>query len=273
MRVDLHCHSTASDGALSPAAIVARAAAMGVELLALTDHDTVSGIAEARATAEIRNVRLLGGVEISAIWEGHEVHVIGIGVDEHDKNLIMALAEQQNRRWERGIEIAHRLEDLGIEGAWGGSRKRAGDAAPGRAHFAKFLLETGGARSIQAAFDRLLGAGRPAYVAPKWMSLEAAVRCIAGTRGRAVVAHPERYDLTGKQLARLLDDFSALGGWGLEAVARSERHVDREVDKLCRSAGLPSIWGSDFHQPGIGRELGVDVTDSNWREASLSEFE
>ena len=146
---------------------------------------------------------------------------------------------------------------------------RAGDAAPSRSHFAKFLFEIGGSRSIQAAFDRLLGPGRPAYVAPKWMSLNAAIRCISGARGRAVVAHPDRYDLTGKQLTRLLDDFSALGGWGLEAVARSERNVDREVDKLCRSAGLPSIWGSDFHQPGIGRELGVDVTDSSWREASL----
>jgi len=257
MRIDLHCHSTASDGTLSPAAVVALAGARGVDLLALTDHDTVSGIAEARAAARILQIRLLAGVEISALWAGREVHILGLGVNEADTDLREVLREQQNRRWARGREIATRLEDLGFEGAWGVTLKGAGNAVPGRAHFARFLAGAGGMRNIQVAFDHLLGPGRPAYVAPSWMDMESAVKCIAKAGGRAVLAHPDRYKFPRQTQGRLVGEFHAAGGWGMEVGdPRAQEHAP-DMGEIC--AGLVPTWGSDFHCPGVGRELGMEI--------------
>lgn len=269
MRIDLHCHTTASDGVLSPEALVRRAAERDVELLAVTDHDTLNGIFEARAAARILNVRLLAGVEISTIWRGKEIHVVGIAVDEHDKGLLGTLAEQQDRRLARSMAIAKRLECLGFEGAWAGAVKRAENAVPGRAHIAKFLVDSGSVRSAQGAFDHLLTAGRPAYVPADWMSLTTAVECITRAGGRAVLAHPERYGLGCQQLQSLISEFAEIGGWGLENSAAREPKLSRCIDLPNKTSGLVRTWGSDFHSPMASIELGVDVKDPVGLEADL----
>lgn len=251
IRRDFHTHSIASDGVLTPAELISAAAREGVTELALTDHDTLAGLDEARTAAQTAGLTLIPGVEISVTWDKRLLHIVGLGVDADAPALVNGLANLQRTRAERGMTIARRLERHGLEGATDGVRELARGAEPTRTHFARWLVATGAAKTAQQAFRRWLAPGRPAYVGTTWAGLEEACDWIRGAGGVSVVAHPGRYKLTRVRMARLLDEFRAHGGQALEVV-RAGADV-REIDELAdwaRRFDLAGSVGSDFHEPG-----------------------
>ncbi|MGZ8214250.1 MAG: PHP domain-containing protein, partial [Methylosarcina sp.] len=209
---DLHCHSTASDGALSPKELVQRARQQGVTTLALTDHDTTAGLAEARAAAAEAGIQLINGIELSTTWQGKCLHIVGLGIDPAYPPLSEAIHNLQFTRLHRAEEIAHKLEKKRIPGALAAVQKAAGEGMITRTHFADFLLSQGYVSTQQEAFDRYLAKGKPAYVATSWAELNIGVNWIKQSGGIAVLAHPLRYDLTASWMRRLLTEFKAIGG-------------------------------------------------------------
>lgn len=247
---DLHTHSTASDGTLAPAELVRRAAAAGVEVLALTDHDTLDGVPEAEVAAEAAGIELVPGVEISVSWQGHTIHVLGLGVDPGTPVLRQGLAELLAFRDWRAEEIGRRLGRAGIDGAFEAARARAQGRIVSRTHFAHFLVEAGHARDLRQVFKRYLVQGRPGHVPGRWAELETAVGWIREAGGVAVIAHPARYRLTATRLRRLIGEFRECGGEGLEVVSGS--HSPAEVTHMAavaRREGLLASCGSDYHGP------------------------
>lgn len=253
--VDLHMHSTASDGALSPAELVGRAAALGVSRLALTDHDTTDGVAEAAKAGAGAGVDVVAGVELSTLWNGREIHVVGLGVGHHPV-FEQGLAAQQRQRWQRAEAIAGRLQKRGLPGALPGiTRERLGP--PGRSHFADWLVEQGAVRDRPQAFKRYLGRQGTAWVRPAWVSLETGVRWIQLAGGTAVLAHPFAYRMTGAWLRRLCTAFVEAGGEAVEVVTGRTTPVQvRDGVGLALRHGLLASAGSDFHAPGTGLEPG-----------------
>lgn len=259
LRFDLHSHTTASDGHLSPSELVRRAAEKGVGVLAITDHDTLAGIDEAAATlaAEALPLRLVSGVEISSGWESHEIHVVGIGVDVKNDGLLTFLADQGRRRRERAEEMGRRLEKCGIPGAFEGALALAGDAEVTRAHFARYLVSVGVADSMQKVFKKYLSRGNKGYVPAQWPEMAAAIAIIQQAGGRAVLAHPSRYDLSTKWLKRLLVAFKAAGGDAMEACLPQQSPTERaNLGLWAEEHGLLISVGSDFHFPQPWLELG-----------------
>lgn len=261
MRVDLHCHSTASDGALSPLALCQRAAQHGVELLAITDHDSVAGIRAARAALReqpLPALRLLTGVEYSTVWNHLGVHVVGLGVDEDHPATLEACHFFDEARRTRADMIGARLAKLRMPGATEGALALAGEAQIGRPHFARYLLAQGYVRSEDEAFDRFLGTGKPGDVKSLWPPLAEVVGWIRAAGGVAVLAHPIKYRQTGARLRRLVADFAACGGGAVEVVVgRQLADESRFVAQLCLQHGLAASVGSDFHGPSPWCELGV----------------
>lgn len=247
---DLHSHSIASDGALSPEDLIARAIAQGVDVLALTDHDGTEGIDAARLASQNTDLTLIPGVEISVTWGGGTVHIIGLNVDANNADLQQGLMKMRMYRIDRAAKMAERLEKAGISGALDGARKYASDVMLGRLHFAQFLVEQGHAKNISDVFKRFLVRNKPGYVTGEWASLTDAVTWITAAGGQAVIAHPARYKMTATKLRRLVTDFKAAGGVGIEVV--SGRQHPEEVKNLARLAEqfeLLASCGSDFHTP------------------------
>jgi 3',5'-nucleoside bisphosphate phosphatase len=250
--VDLHLHSTASDGTLDPAALVAHVAACGVRLMALTDHDTVEGIDAARAAARRHGIQLVAGVEISASWRGRSVHVLGLAIDPGERRLARALAGQQALRADRAARIASRLDAAGAPGSEALRRTREGGRLPTRTHFARALVHAGAAADVQSAFDRWLGRGKPGHVTCAWPTLAEATGWIAGAGGLAVIAHPMRYPLSAGARREMGADFAAAGGRGIEVVTGGGSVRDREqAISLAVRCGLAGSVGSDFHDPAV----------------------
>ncbi len=250
MRVDLHSHSTASDGVLAPAELLARAAGAGVELFSITDHDTLAAYDELGATPQLGAMRVVRGIELSASWRGRVVHVLGYGFSEEAPALARGIALQRSRREERARAIGDRLRRRGIEGAFEGALAIAGKASIGRPHFARFLVESGIARSADDAFHRWLGDHQMGGVAAEWASLGDAVEWITADGGAAVLAHPAKYQFTHTRLRELLCDFAACGGAALEVLCG--RQPPSTIDELARAGarfGLAGSVGSDFHAP------------------------
>ena len=258
LNIDLHCHSHVSDGVLSPAEVVTRAAANGVHVLALTDHDDVAGLAEAQLAADQAGITLIPGVEISVTWQRRTVHIVGLRIDP----LQPALAEGLHGiRVGRGLRAQRMSEDLarhGIVGAYAGARDYAVNKEMiGRTHFARWLVQQGHVRDVRSAFKHFLTSSKPGYVEHEWTTLENAVSWICASGGMAVLAHPGRYGLTTRQLHLLLDAFRDAGGEGIEVVTGS--HHPSEYGKfadLARAFGLKASRGADFHAPGEGIDLG-----------------
>ena len=247
---DLHTHSTASDGTLTPAELVARAAAAGVTVLALTDHDTTAGIAEATAAALEHGIRLIAGVEISATWGERTVHIVGLGVAVDAPELATGLAELRTFRAWRAEEIGRRLAKHGIDDAYEGARRFSNGSLIGRTHFARFLVQCGLAADTNDVFKRFLTHGKPGHVAGQWASLEAAVSWIRAAGGQAVIAHPGRYRLTHTRLLRFIREFRGVGGAALEVVTSTHSRDDiLNFARLAREQQLLASVGSDFHAP------------------------
>lgn len=256
---DLHCHSTRSDGLLKPAEVVARAARRGVRTLALTDHDEVSGLTEARACAGDHGIELINGVEISVTWSKRTLHVVGLRIDPDHPELATGLDRIRRGRHERAEGIASGLEKAGIRGSLEGARAFVTNPdLVGRTHFARFLVEQGYARDVQSVFRNYLATGKPGYVPHQWASLQEATHWIRVSGGIAVVAHPGRYGLSSAERETLLAEFVDAGGSAIEVVTGS--HSPNQYATwahYARRYGLAASAGSDFHGPEEGREFGT----------------
>ncbi|BAO43923.1 PHP domain-containing protein [Thiolapillus brandeum] len=250
LKYDLHSHSTISDGTLTPGELVALAARSGVDVLGLTDHDNVSGIAEARVVAGQKGIALVPGTEISVSWNGYTVHILGLNVDPEAPELLAGLHQLCRYRTWRAEEIGRRLEKKGISGAYAGACELATGALVGRLHFARFLVQQGHAPDTRAVFRKYLVKGKPGYVNGEWASLEDALSWIERAGGLAVIAHPARYSMTRGKLRQLIGEFKALGGRGLEVVSGSHSRDEYfTMAKHARDFGLLASAGSDYHGP------------------------
>ncbi len=250
IQYDLHTHSTASDGTLPPAELVQAAAAAGVDVMALTDHDTLAGLDEARQMAEQQGVRLIPGVEISVTWQGATVHILGLNVNSECEALQQGLVGLREYRSWRAEEIGRRLDKKGIGGAFEAACALSTGKLVSRTHFARFLVAEGYARDVREVFRKYLVQGKPGHVPGKWAALEDAVGWIVQAQGTAVIAHPARYNMTRNKLRKLIAAFKEAGGRGLEVVSGS--HSKDEYLTMARHAkdfGLLSSAGSDFHDP------------------------
>jgi 3',5'-nucleoside bisphosphate phosphatase len=249
---DLHSHSTVSDGLLSPEDLVAWAARRGVEVLSLTDHDDVGGLAAARCAARAAGIGFVPGVEVSVTWGPHTLHIVGLGIDPDAPELAAGLAAIRHGRRLRAERMAESLARCGIRGVLEGALAYATNPnLVGRTHFARYLVERGCAKSVKSVFKHYLVKGKPGYVPHAWAALGDAVAWIRAAGGQAVIAHPARYDLGPNAMARLLEEFRALGGVGIEVV--SGNHTRDQVRTYARRAAefeLLASRGSDYHGPG-----------------------
>lgn len=249
-RYDLHSHSLASDGTLSPTALVARAAAAGVNVLALTDHDDTSGIAEACQAACHEGIELIPGVEISVTWANQTVHVLGLRIDPESSPLRDGLAKLREFRDWRAEEMGRRLAKQGIDGGFERARELAHGRIVSRTHFARFLVEQGHATDVRDVFKRFLKPNKPGYVTGEWASMEDALSWIHAAGGQAVIAHPARYKMSATKRRKMLEEFVALGGDGLEVVSGSHSRGDNfNMAQLAKKYGLLASAGSDYHGP------------------------
>jgi len=250
--VDFHTHSHFSDGVLPPAQLVERARGRGVSLMALTDHDTTAGLAEARAACEAAAIRFVPGVELSATWRGQTIHIVGLAVDERHAGLQAHMAGVLERRQSRLREMGERLEKRARLPGRELAEIASGCAAPTRLHLARLLVERGFARDTQAAFDRYLNRNTPGHVPAEWPTFDAAMTVLRDNGAVAVLAHPHRYRASAGQLRELTAAFAQAGGKALEAsmAGMSPNDADR-IASLCRRFSLHASMGSDFHDPAV----------------------
>ena len=253
LRFDLHTHSHHSDGTLSPTALVQHAAAHGVDLLALTDHDSVAGCDEAQTACEQSGVRFVAGIELTCGWRGQTLHVLGLGLGAQAPALQAQIKQVLQRRRSRISEIGERLERRGrIAVRALVDELLSADAVPTRMHLARALVHAGHAATTKEAFDRWLGRGQPAHVPVEWPSLEETLSCLQQATATVVLAHPHRYKLSAGTLRQLAAQFKDGGGHGLEISVggMSPNDLDR-LATLARRYGLAASGGSDFHDPAV----------------------
>lgn len=263
MLADLHCHSTASDGALTPHELVARAHEQGVDCLALTDHDTLAGLAEARATAETLGIQFIDGVEISCLWQGATIHVLGYAFERDAPDLHAALTQLQAGRWARAEEIGRRLAAKGLPGCFEGAcqvQAARGDARnpPSRPHFAEFMVQAGYVRDHQQAFQRWLGAGKLGDIRHHWPTFAECMHTLHAARAWISLAHLCHYTTFSRGRKRqLVRDFATAGGHALEVSNGPQDDVQvGALATLAREFQLLASAGSDFHGPRPWSEVG-----------------
>lgn len=263
MNVDLHCHSTASDGALAPTALVARAYENDVRVLSLTDHDTLEGLEEARTAALSLGMQLVNGVELSCTWGGATIHILGYGFAMDAPALVAAIARLHDGRWLRAEEISRKLAIKGMPGALEGARaiqQELGDSgnAPARPHFADFMVRAGFVKDRAEAFRKWLGAGKLGDVKQHWPTLEETVGILRESGAWVSLAHPVHYDFTRSKRRKLVAAFIEAGGHAIEVVnGLQPAEQVGTLAILAREFGLLVSAGSDFHAPGGWSEIGT----------------
>ena len=250
MLVDLHCHTTASDGGLHAVDLVDRAIDRGVELLAITDHDTLDGYKAGKRYAQEQGLNLVSGIELSCTWGRMNVHIVGLNVDVDNISLQEAVSNQQLARAQRGHLIGERLSKRGIASAYEGAKTIAGDSQIGRPHFAEYMVQQGYVTDVKQAFKKYLGAGKPGDVKAVWPGMQNVVRWICDSGGIAVLAHPLHYKLTSTKLRALIGDFKDSGGKAIEVVS-GVLPADKvqHIATLAEQFELYASCGSDFHHP------------------------
>lgn len=266
MIFDLHSHTTFSDGKLSPQDLIARAIEKGVDVLSITDHDTVD--AYQKPPELCAGIKLVAGIELSTQWNNTGIHVLGLNIDPVSDAMVAAAQFQTSARHDRARQIGANLEKQGIEGAFDGARKLTPGHYIGRPNFAQYLVNIGKVPSMQAAFKKYLGAGKVGDVKQHWAELPRVIQWIRDSGGIAVLAHPLKYKLTRTKLKRLLDVFIKAGGQGMEVVSGQQLpYQTAGMAELCKQKNLLASCGSDFHMPGkswaeLGRiaSLPLDVT-------------
>ena len=251
LNADLHCHSVVSDGTLTPEALAERAKTNGVELWALTDHDEVGGQHRAAAAAKAQGMKYLTGTEISVTFIGQTVHIVGLGFDPDNAELVKGLRQTRGGRTERAMEMSEGLAKVGIQGAFEGALKFVGNPELiSRTHFARFLVESGVCKETNEVFRKFLTEGKPGFVPHKWATLKDAVSWITGAGGMAIIAHPARYKFTPNEEFALFTEFKSHGGQGVEVVTGSHTVAEYQVyAATAREFGLAASRGSDFHSP------------------------
>lgn len=274
MKYDLHNHSYFSDGELSPEALVLAAHEASIDVLALTDHDTVDGLPRAHVAAKEVGLVLVPGVEISSRWERMDIHVLGLGIDTKHPTLTAGLQQHQLERVTRAQNVAAKLEKLGFKNMWDEVSASVGSHYVGRPDFARVLVNRGIVKDFQSAFSKYLGEGKLAYVATEWASVPEAVAWIKSAGGLAVLAHPGRYRMTRSKLVRLISCFKEAGGDGLEILyPRQDADKTRDLVLLSKQFGLLASAGSDFHGESYpGMKLGL-LGDLPAQSAALWESE
>jgi predicted metal-dependent phosphoesterase TrpH len=269
LNADLHCHSVVSDGTLTPEALAERAAANGVELWALTDHDEIGGQHRAMAAAKAHGMRYLTGCEISVTFAGETVHIVGLGFDPDDASMQAGLQATRGGRGARAREMSAGLARVGIQNAYEGALTFVGNPELiSRTHFARFLVESGVCRDTAEVFRKYLTEGKPGYVPHRWATLKDAVHWITAGGGIAVVAHPGRYNFTANEEHALFLEFQTHGGRAIEVVTGS--HAPAEYVEYADKAieyGFAASRGSDFHSPD---ESHVDLGKLPWLPGTLT---
>ncbi|NDV90979.1 PHP domain-containing protein [Alteromonas sp. 345S023] len=279
MKIDLHSHTKFSDGHLTPTELVLRAHTMQVDVLAITDHDTVAGLDEAHQAqaAQKRHLRIIDGVEISTDWHGFDIHVVGLNVDRTQPEFLAHLHQQAETRQDRAERIGEKLARCGFDGVLARAEALAGVGQVTRAHFARVLVNNYGVPTMDAAFKKYLGKGKRAAVKAHWPSIESAVAWIHEAGGQAVLAHPAHYDMTAKWLRRLVNVFAIAGGDAIEtAFPGINKNKQELINELAQTHSLLASAGSDFHFPSRWTELGKNLGISsaltpiwhNWPEVS-----
>lgn len=249
-KVDLHTHSTRSDGRFSPTELVDLAVEQGVTLFALTDHDTLDGIAEASQRASEHGLSFIHGVELSTQWNGIPLHMVALDFSLDNAALLSIVNENQAIRLDRARRIADLLVKQGLPDLFDEAVELADESQLGRPHFASLLIEKGFVKDANKAFDRYLGNKRLGQLRDVWPELESVLAKLSGQNMELILAHPKRYPLTVTKLKRLLSDFKKWGGTGIEIVSGNERPDSvRLLERLSREFGLKSSVGSDYHGP------------------------
>jgi predicted metal-dependent phosphoesterase TrpH len=274
MLIDLHSHTTASDGQLTPKELVERAENRQVHMLAITDHDSVDGLAEARQLIADKQLKLIliNGIEITTNWLNHEIHVVGVNIDPEHVALTELILLQKEKREARAIEMGKRLEKAKIPGVYEGAKLLAGDGAITRAHFARHLVATGIAPTFQKVFDKYLSRGNTGYVPHNWVDIETAIEVIHQAGGQAILAHPNHYDLSNKWMRRLFTDFKQYKGDAMEvAMGQQSPQMRLQLAMWSKEYQLLASQGSDFHFVGRWRDLGKalhlpDIAEPIWAE-------
>jgi predicted metal-dependent phosphoesterase TrpH len=249
MNFDLHSHTTFSDGSLTPQELISRAVENGVDVLAITDHDTLDAYRD--TPLEQDNIKLIPGIELSTQWGSTGIHVLGLNIDPGSDSINAAARSQSEARLQRARRIGENLQKKGIGGAFDGARQLSNGTYIGRPHFAQYLVNTGKVDSISAAFKKYMGDGKAGDVRQHWAELPQIIEWIRDANGVAVLAHPLKYKLTGTRLKRLLDDFIDAGGQGMEVVSGQQLpQQTNAMAQLCEQRNLLASCGSDFHMPG-----------------------
>jgi len=260
MIIDLHSHTTFSDGALTPLELMTRAIEKKVDVLAITDHDTMDAYRDLPASHD--RLKLVPGIEFSTQWLNTGIHVLGLNVDPGSDALNTGVQFQSDARLERARRIGENLAKKGIKDAFTGASQITKGSYIGRPHFAQHLINIGKVKSMQAAFKHYMGDGKAGDVKQHWAELPQIVQWIRDAGGIPVLAHPLKYKLTRTKLKRLLDQFLQAGGQGMEVISGQQLpYQTANLAQLCEQKKLLASCGSDFHGPGKRwAELGVFAT-------------
>ena len=262
MLIDLHTHTTASDGQLTPEELLVRAENRQVHIMAITDHDTVDGVIAARKYLDKSELKLtlINGIEITTNWLNHEIHVVGVNIDPASPALTKLIREQKEKREERAIEMGRRLAKANIPNVYEGAKALAGEGAITRAHFARYLVEIGIAPTFQKVFDRYLSKGNTGYVPHNWVDIDYAIKVIHEAGGEAILAHPNHYKLSNKWMRKLFTTFKHFGGDAMEvAMGQQAPQMRLQLALWSKEYELKASQGSDFHFVGPWRDLGKSL--------------
>lgn len=283
MKFDFHCHSHCSDGTLPPGQLIEMALERSVESLAITDHDSVAAYSafppgdykaiDTESEGESANLKLISGCEFSALWNGSVIHIVGLDFDVQAPAITHMLESAKTLREQRAQQIGLALEKLGIQGAYEGAKRVAGEAAVGRPHFAEYLVESGVVPNIKKAFKKYLGKGKPGDVKVSWPDISEVIKAIRSANGVGVLAHPIHYDFTRTKLLRLIDGFVEMGGQAIEVVSGNQPpNQTQQLVEIATQRNLLCSSGSDFHRPGqpwadLGRHPALPKTAMPvWKE-------
>jgi hypothetical protein len=268
--IDLHSHSTCSDGTLKPEDLVNLAADINLQALALTDHDTIAGLTAAKAQADLRNILFIPGVEIEIAWEPGEFHLLGLGLQQPTDEFAAALEELAQFREKRNREIVDRMNEMGIEADYEEIKELSEGKVIGRPHFAAFLVNRKIVKNKQQAFDTYLGKGRPFYSPKGALELKRAIRLITESGGIPILAHPLSLYVSWGKLPELIADFHEQGIAGLEAWHPLARVAECErLEAIGKRLGMVVTAGSDYHgssrqERRLGRTAGDRPIDGSY---------
>ncbi len=248
--IDLHTHTYASDGDLSPEELLARATDNGVNQLAITDHDTIAGYLSVRHHPLAQQLQLVSGVEISTTWRGMGIHIVGLGFDAEHDAMTACLKQQNQARAERASIILEKLAKAHMPISLGEVEEQTQGRQIGRPHIAAVMVKKGYVNNVNKAFKKYLGAGKIGDVKSGWVTMSEAVEVITASGGIAVVAHPNDYQMTRTKLMTLFDEFQAHGGQAIEVISgRQPRSITEKYAHIARERGFYASVGSDFHRP------------------------